>query len=332
MKAAFTIITADYISYAKTLGDSIIKYNSGYEFYVCLIGKKTDLHPHVDKDNMKIIESELLIDQLTVLDMQKRYTAFELSCALKPFFAEYLLKNTGTTRLKYIDSDIMLFESFDKQIEENTTASIFLTPHFFIPVDPTEENTTNDILLIKSGIFNAGYFELANTKVSFDFLTWWKDRLSKYCYYYKPPFPQVFVDQSWLNFVPIYFKEAMIIDNLGYNASFFNLHERRLSMRNGRYWINNDQPLVFFHFTGYRYLEHEKASVHNNKYNYENTPLLEPLCSEYRDALIANGIELTVTKSMTNGLNRRGLSRILIRSVNGLLENLLGMKLVKTDS
>jgi hypothetical protein len=330
MKAAFTVITPDYVSYAKTLGDSVIKYNRDYIFFICLIGEKDDLNSVLTLGNLTVLESSELEDAVSIQSMQAKYTLFELSCALKPYFAEHILKNKTITRLKYLDSDIMLFNTFDKDLEANTTASIFLTPHFFLPVDPSESSTTNDITLLKSGIFNAGYFEVANTKVASDFLNWWKNRLADYCYYYKSSFPQVFVDQSWLNLVPIYFNETFIVDNLGYNTSFYNLHERRLSVSDGCYFVNQLVPLVFFHFTGYKYYNVEQASIHNPKYTFSNTPFLKSICDDYKNHLLENKVQST-SSLVVNDNPKVSFTNLAKRLFNKFLMKCFKLKLVKAN-
>ena len=41
MKIAFTLCSNNYLAQAKTLGDSLIKYNPGYKFIIGLIDKLT---------------------------------------------------------------------------------------------------------------------------------------------------------------------------------------------------------------------------------------------------------------------------------------------------
>jgi hypothetical protein len=325
MKGAFTIVTTNYISYAKTLGDSIVQHNPDYVFFICLIGKKEDLNNDVDVRKFDLIEMIELNDQEVINLMQSKYSPFELSCALKPYFAEHILKNRPVTRLKYLDGDIMFFDSFDQDIEANTTSSIFLTPHFFNSVDLSED--VNDASLIKGGIYNAGYFEVTNTNISYSFLDWWKSRLAKCCYYYKPPYEQIFVDQSWLNLVPVYFKDTYIIDHLGYNTSFYNLHERKISNINGNYLINDSQRLIFFHFTGYKYYQHEQVSIHFKKYNYKNTPYLESICNLYRQTLLKNSIKSTF--QAVNDETKPPFTLIFSKFVNHILGKCLKLKIVK---
>ena len=331
MKAAFTVVTNNYISYAKTLGDSVRRHNPEYTFFICLIGKKTDLNSYVDLSDFSLIEINELNDTAIIGSMQSRYSVFELSCALKPYFAEHILKNKFINRLKYIDSDIMLFNSFDPIIESNVTSAVFLTPHFFCPVNPSEGNVTNDAVVLKSGIYNAGYFEVNNSESSFCFLDWWKERLFNWSYLYKYPFEQINADQSWLNLVPVYFKDVAIIDHLGYNASFYNLHEREISNANKTYLINKNTPLIFFHFTGYKYYQHEKVSIHNPKYNYENTPFLESICNEYRDALIENSIEIILNPGTIYAKPKASRWAFVEKIINHLLKRLFKIRVIKAN-
>jgi lipopolysaccharide biosynthesis glycosyltransferase len=326
MKAAFTIITPNYISYANALGDSLVKHNPEYKFFVCLIGSKSDLIIASESPNFEFIELSRLEPSDAIQAMAEKYTAFELSCALKPFVADYLFERHPIERLKYFDSDIMIFNRFDEELERDT-ASVFLTPHSFSPVSPTETDVTNDSTLLKSGVFNAGFFEVSNTPETRRFLTWWKDRLQKYCFFYKEPHRHIFVDQSWLNLVPVFFKDVRTIYHPGYNCSYFNLHERNISKVLGRYLINEKIPLVFFHFTGYRYYKNDEASLYVRRYTPGNNPGLKLVTDEYYSMLIGNKIEITSPPKISKP------SRVTIFGrLNRILVRLFKVKLVRESN
>lgn len=326
MKAAFTIITPDYISYAKALGDSLLKHNPAYKFFICLIGSKSDLV--IEAPNYEFVEiNKLESFSGEVRAIREKYTLFELSCALKPYFADYLLKGYPIERLKYFDSDIMIFNGFDEKLESDT-ASIFLTPHYFSPVSPTETDVTNDSTLLKSGVFNAGYFEVSNTPVTNSFLNWWKDRLQNYGHSYKEPYAYIFVDQSWLNLVPVFFKEVRIIDHPGYNCSYFNLHERKISSGTRSYQINDKFPLVFFHFTGYQYHKNDEGSLHNTRYTPRNNAELKLVSDEYHAALIQNKVEIT---SPPKNAKPPTLSELFLRGLNRFMTLVFKVKIVRAS-
>ena len=335
MRAAYTIATPDYISYAKTLGESVFENNSEYKFYIFLIGDKSNIDQGLDLNKISVISVEEMNDHV-IQQMRVIYDDFELSCALKPFCAEYLINSEfKPERVKYFDSDIMVFNSFDKDLEDSTY-SIFLTPHFTRPVDPTVHQYTNDISLITRGTYNAGYFEVDNSDESKSFLRWWKNRMAIYCYKLKSPNPELFVDQSWLTLVPLYFKNVNIISHPGYNLAPFNLHERTLGWHNEEFTVDSKYKLVFFHFTGYKYYNHAQAFMYTPDINYQNTPFLEKLCLLYRSRLIENGAEKTAipppkeVDTKREKLELRSLHKRFGTKMNNALGKVIGIKIVKS--
>ena len=98
----------------------------------------------------------------------------------------------------------------------------------------------------------------------------------------------LFVDQHWMVFVPIFFRDYTLVDKyFGYNVAYWNLHERKVSETNGKYFIN-DEPLVFFHFSGYGINKPDEVSKYQNRSNFENRPDISPLFEYYAEQLINN--------------------------------------------
>lgn len=63
--------------------------------------------------------------------MRSRYDDMSMACALKPFFAEALIRDYNPDNIIYLDADILVFNHFDtvKTIFNNQQVSIILTAH-----------------------------------------------------------------------------------------------------------------------------------------------------------------------------------------------------------
>ena len=108
MTIAYTICSANYLPFAKSLADSLIKYNPDYLFIIALADTYNNYDHHFFTPHVVVPVSKMDISFME--EMKSRYTIFELSCALKPPVALYILKNyVDCNSIFYFDSDIMVF-------------------------------------------------------------------------------------------------------------------------------------------------------------------------------------------------------------------------------
>lgn len=281
--AGFTVITANYLAHGFSARESFLRHNPGCEFYICIAGRRED----IPSTSFSGIYFHTEIDDKRIIKMQEQYTAFELTCALKPYFASFLFESLpGLDNLIYLDADILVFSRFDA----NATAAITLSPHRishtgFLP----EHHPLSDLSLNRFGVFNAGYFEVRKNKEGLRFLNWWKEIMSDRGY--AKPDEHLFADQLWLNCVPAFFEEVYINKRPGYNLAYWNLIERKLTEENGHHLVNGE-PLVFFHYSHYRFEEPEKMTGFDSPFlSFQNLPELRPLYKEYEESVMKHGYQ-----------------------------------------
>lgn len=279
-----TTCSANHLAQAKSLGDSLQRYNAGYKLVIGLVDKlngrldKSEFAPHdlVEAHEMGLKEFP---------DMCKRYSVYELNCALKSFFMWHVLKTYQPSKLIFLDSDMLAFHSFTHLESMLDQHSILLTPHIMSPFPDDHKPAERDIL--KAGVYNAGFLGLRNDSTTTDFLAWWKDRMVDQCY--EKPKLGLTVDQNWLNLVPIYFSNVHIVRHPGFNVAYWNLHERKLSKKNEQYFVNEDSPLLFFHYSGYKIEHPDKVSKHQDRFDFKYSDVVKDLFGIYHEALIRNG-------------------------------------------
>jgi hypothetical protein len=282
-KAAYTVVTQNYLAHALSLKKSFLQHNPDTKFFIGILGNESDC-PEMNYDNCYFVNS---LGDSRIEGMISRYMPLEMNCALKPFFATHILeKHSNVQRLIYLDSDMYVFGPFATL----TDAAITLSPHrtkstSYLP----EPKDYSIISLNRYGVYNAGYFELHRKPEAFAFLEWWKNLLEHTGY--EKPEEHLFGDQLWLNLVHSFFDDVYVNKNPGYNVAIWNLIERQVEERNGIFYVNNE-PLILFHFSKYNLNEPDKLVYYNEPYlTFTNFPALKPLYQKYRDGLMEAGYE-----------------------------------------
>lgn len=225
--------------------------------------------------------------------MSGQYTIIELNCAIKPFMAQYLFKNYSPDILLYLDTDIFIYHSLESIEAALTENDIVLTPHFTHPMNDDKEPRERDML--RSGLYNAGFIGMKKSKTVDNILQWWSDRLIDQCYY---NFAEgMGVDQYWLNLVPLFFDRVQIFNHKGANVAYWNLHERILNKKDNAIFVNDTEPLLFLHISGYKFDKPEELSRHQTRFQLSELPVLKELLIEYKTIVYKNGYEKFINMS-----------------------------------
>ncbi|MDR6564296.1 MULTISPECIES: hypothetical protein [unclassified Arcicella] len=281
MKLIYTVCTSNYLYQALTLGESIEKTNPDYEFIICLADKIPVLDFEIP---YKIIPVES-INFPALEDYSTKFITLELACALKPIFALHLLAiYPALEKLIYLDTDIYLYRSLE-DVEKNLDEhDIIITPHITKEIPLSER--WNEKQYLNAGLYNAGFIAFKRTENTLKFLDWWQTHLNKYGYldYCKG----MGADQLCLNFVPVFYDKVLIDYNPGLNIAYWNFQERELSVKDGSYFVNDINPLVFFHFSGYNPEKPKLVSKHLKLSSNKNQQALKQILQQYRISLIKN--------------------------------------------
>ena len=109
--------------------------------------------------------------------------------------------------------------------------------------------------------------------------------------------------------------------------AYWNLFERTLSRKDGRYIVNGQHDLVFFHFSGYNPLLPEVIS-RRVPLTFSERPDLRPLFDEYRDSLLACGFMKLkdLPCFFTTNEKQKGFGRLPVfikRPIKGALQKVL---------
>jgi len=284
----FTICSNNYLAQAITLGHSLLNFNQDYIFKIGLVDKK------IAQIDYSGIPFEIVpVEQIGVEyfdEMILRYDIVELNTAFKPYFFKYFFNTTKAESVMYLDPDIQVFASFYVLERELLNHDIIITPHFTTPINDDKWQAEEDFL--NSGLYNLGFITIKNTSNGNKMVNWWAKRLRDKAYI---DFKRgLFTDQIWINFVPLFFERVKILTNVGYNVSYWNLHERLISFKNGEYYVNENQPLIFYHYASYRPLNPNQISTGQRRFTFEERPDIVPLFKNYCDLIFQNNYKSLV--------------------------------------
>lgn len=290
MKLVFTICSNNYLAQAKVLGDSLLEQNPDCKMIIGLCDKLSDDIDYSFFENIEIIP----VSQINIYcfnEIIEKYDIVELNTSIKPSFFKYLInKYVDLETIIYFDPDIQIFNNLtliEKYLESD---DILLTPHIFKPIAidallPTEN------LFLNYGIYNLGFLALNprsdNVK---EFLNWWEERTLKIGY--RRVCEGLFVDQLWVNLVPIFFDKVKILSEHGFNVAPWNLHERPLySNKEKKYVMMDDKALYFYHFSSYNYKNSTVLSKYYSRYSAADaSPIVLELYKQYDAKLVDNKV------------------------------------------
>ncbi|QNR85307.1 glycosyl transferase [Pedobacter riviphilus] len=286
MKIAFTLCSNNYLAHAKTLGDSFLEFHSDFKFVIGLVDEYDTNMDYSLFSTFEIIPLvKLKLPELN--DLVLKYNIIELNTSVKPSYFKYLFETTGANNIIYIDPDILVLSRLVEVIDALVHHNIIITPHILTPID--DEFAPTDYHTIRGGVFNLGFIALSNYSKINNFLNWWENRVMKYGF---ADFSKsMFYDQLWVNYVPVFYDNHLILKHPGYNMANWNLHERHLTLVNGKYIVNDRFPLRFFHFSSYNYTNPDVICSYQTRYDFNSRKDLLELFKDYRFLLLKNDIE-----------------------------------------
>jgi hypothetical protein len=288
MHIILTICSANYLAHAKTLGDSILEHNPDVHFVIGLVDV---MSPEVDMtgfEQFEVLDVEKTLPEGVFRDLLSKYYLIELNTAVKPYLMDYLYKRDPSVEtVSYFDPDIKVYSSLAPLFQNVKEKGIIVTPHG-CTYDDSPENIKGEKSMLAVGIYNLGFIATSRSAETSEFLRWWMLRLKDHCTY-RADIPGTFFDQNWVMLAGLYFDHFFVEKNPGFNLAHWNLFERKVSMRDGKYFINERHPLIFLHYSGYKPENPDMILARsNNPMDFSGHVDLKPLFDDYRKSLSEN--------------------------------------------
>jgi hypothetical protein len=302
-RAACTIVSPNYLAYARTLAVSYLAHHPGHRFFVLIVADLHDPTPFASEPFTAVLLPHLGVPNLRSVAFM--YDILELNPNVKPTFMKHLLEAHGLDSLTYLDPDIFVYAPLDPvhAVLEAGGAAV-LTPHMTTPVFDGRSPSEQDILY--NGTYNLGFLSVDHSPTSADLLKWWERRCLDLGF--SEGRTGLFVDQKWMNLAPGLFDRIAILRDPGCNMAYWNLHERALidSPSNTAPSVTSTEPnralratsapsasecahpLRFFHFSGITLTDPASLSKNTDRFSLADRPDLHALFAAYKAAVLAN--------------------------------------------
>ena len=284
MIAACTVISPNYLAFARVLAGSYLQHHPGHRFFVLLVADVTDREIFAGELFEPVLVSEIGLADLRGEAM--KYDILELNTNVKPAFLQYLFRVHGLDQLVYLDPDISVYAPLEPVFRALSDGAIAtLTPHLTTPLMDDLLPSEQDHLY--NGTYNLGFAAFRRCHEADRMLAWWSERCLALGF--SEGRTGLFVDQKWMNLAPGLFADVAILRDAGCNMAYWNLHERWLEATEGQRVVRNlngpPVPLRFFHFSGVDPIDEGGLSRHTNRFTLADRPDLQTLFSEYRQVL-----------------------------------------------
>lgn len=243
------IVTNDYMHQAMVLWHSIQKFEKQNDFVLFVIGDDSN-NNNDQQIGFSVLDAKKLFagkepGNLSWKQFLFQYHPKEAACALKPLAILYLLQKYE--KVICLDTDMKLFRPLEAAWKGLEKSDLSLTVHYHSPIPAGWCDEQFRLLVRLSGIFNSGY--IGATSSGSSFLRWWWEQTKHNCITSLPH--GIFAEQRWLDAAVGFVKRLHVMQYRSYNVGSWNFHERELHKKRGHYFVN-EEPLVLFHFAGFK--------------------------------------------------------------------------------
>lgn len=278
-----TIVSGNYLAYAATLARSLSAHEPTATLRVLVVDRAS---PAITEAARELALHVTYASDLGIHDFEQiayKFDIVELNTALKPTFLKSLFAE-GFAKVLYLDPDIELHAPLQPVLEALDSDNIVLTPHALAPA--MDGRRPSDVDFLRNGTFNLGFIGLRADPEASRLLDWWERRCLDHGF--SDPAHGVFVDQKWIDLAPSYFQGVRVLRHPGCNVAYWNLHERVLTLRDGRFEVDG-HPLVFFHFSGVRPSDPSVLSKHQTRHAIVPGSALAALVAQYCARILMAG-------------------------------------------
>jgi hypothetical protein len=141
----------------------------------------------------------------------------------------------------YVDGDLFFYSDPAVLHEELGEGAVSLIRHRF------SENLRDRE---KYGHYNVGWLTFRNDSRGISAVNWWRSRCNEWCYDYLDG--DKFADQKYLDRFPELFDGVVVLEHDGANVAPWNIARYGITSIQGKLYVRQQVPLVFFHFHGFR--------------------------------------------------------------------------------
>lgn len=189
---------------------------------------------------LRIADLEAAYPALVEARSNRSLIEFYFTCT--PSLVRYVLSKVAERDVvTYVDGDLYFFSDPIPLFVELGQHSVSIIPHRFPP---------NLRHLEKFGLYNVGWMSFRNDTRGLAVAAWWQDRCNEWCYDILEG--DRFADQKYLDRIATDFEGVVVLAHRGANLAPWNLGGHSLSLVGDALVVDEEWPLIFFHFHGLR--------------------------------------------------------------------------------
>ncbi len=280
-----SIVTSNYISQAMVTFGYLRETNPFIPYIVLIIGERSATKRHLPKGPRWIFWDELINEPARV-QLAKEYLAFELACVLRGRFHSYLASQQGIEKWAVIDTDIGVLASLDPLFDALDQGPIALTLHSSKPIK-LDRSVPQESNLLELGLYNGGVVAMRKSEEAVYISKWLCERLELYGRCHRTRHQQglesqsfEYVDQIWLNLIPVYCPNTVVIREEVFNLGHWNLFQGELSIQDDRALFDG-KPVLMIHFSGLPQDRLDFVAAHDSIYRESPCPAWGALALDY---------------------------------------------------
>lgn len=316
---AATIAAKRHLSLARVLTASFREHHPDIPFFVLLADEVEDRFDPA-REQYEIVQ----LGELAVPDLPRwrfSYSQQELTYAATPFLLTHLLER-GFTSACFFKQESMVLHDLAPVFERLADNCILLTPHLLKPLTGPDRHQ-RELNILQSGVYNVGLLGVSESETARRFLSWWEDRVYKFCRHDIDK--GMHFEQRWLDLVPGFSEEVHILRDPGINVGHWNLLERDIHEVNGE--LKAGENLCrFFRFSGFDADEPRAVTRYSGRLTMANIgTAAAAVFARYRERLEKAGYHETKTwpyayDHFDNGVPIPDLARELYRKLGAAVE------------
>ena len=298
-----SIVTQNHVERALTMFSSMLKFRNDCHLDLLVVTglkeqaqinlKNVTIHHIEDFYEHKNcgLEYRLTVSKYASISEQRPSIiapADYLRWSLKPVFTNILLENYN--RVYFCDHDLYFYNDFTFLDEEANGKTICLSPHWRTISHTAEQEYEYNF---KHGLYNGGFF-IAN-KEGKPILRWWSEMCIHKCTAVAGD--ATYVDQKYLDVVPLYFDNVHIIKHKGCNVAAWNRTYNKRTISGNKILVGGNE-IIFIHYSPVteRHIENGRDALLQEHLKQYKTALLETKT----ELLRSNMNQFTFSGSGTN--------------------------------
>lgn len=209
---------------------------------LCLTREAEEIVYRLAPNNVEVVSlSEIEAHFPDLPPCRSNRSLIEYYFTLTPHIVQYVFdKAPDAERVAYLDSDLFFFgpPAVVWRLADGAPAAII--PHNFQPAARHLE---------KYGTYNVGWVSFSRSNQGLACLDFWRTSCRDWCY--DVPDRGRFADQGYLDRFAEFAPDLAVIEHKGCNLGPWNIGRGNIYEEDGQVFVDGD-PLIFFHFTGFK--------------------------------------------------------------------------------